>query len=304
MLKVGSAPIIIPIPATTDGLICPVGTCSHSRRVGEDPSFPLAQNQNFPLASLSFYEWFLTESSFGWWQRSFHSLGVERFTWSKWALSNTKCCLVSSSSLCLKLSQARFKLALTHHVSFVDETRFVISSKGESTGSSKFSFFIDWIVTTQEMTQSEIKIALSFDLKNAPPKSVQEELISTLQKIFQGWFTLAEERTLLIVEGKEIEQIPLIDEKDLPEISDEPSKGGAAAPVVLSVPLKNWHLGVLVVTLVLIIPLLSLLFFRVRSASSSLEEQRILLHEISQKIISLQDTLHLPTGDLLDSTTG
>ena len=294
MIKNTSAPFIIPIPATATGLICPVGDCSHKHPGG----FPfLSFSHQFGLSSLTFYEWFVTEKSFSWWQQS---LNTNFTNWTNWAMAD--CCLESRNEACFQVNDLiALRCSFVHHASFVDESRFDFSSKISclSTSDSKqvvdpFEVRIECSFQDKSLTEATATMDFYFAGPSPPSQTLKREVIHALQNLGGDWVKFAEERIDRITKGEEVDKPSQVSRG---VVTNKPPgvdvRGGSQLGGVMnSSSFKSfWPIVLLIGLLAMIVPTISLLFFRIHSMSGNLERHQTMAKEIGEQIEEIRSLL-------------
>mmetsp|Transcript_18935 Transcript_18935/g.29699 ORF Transcript_18935/g.29699 Transcript_18935/m.29699 type:complete len:293 (-) Transcript_18935:212-1090(-) len=281
MIKSTSAPYIIPIPATSTGLICPVGVCSHKHPGG----FPfLSTSHKFSISSLTFYEWFVTEKSFGWWPNSLGDHEPSPLTWTNWTDAGD--CLQSTSEATLRGNDnTPFQCSFVHHVSFENESCLNFSSKVTARSPIQpepFELRIEFSFQDKSLTEADATIQFFFAGPSPPSQTLKREVVGALQKMGVRWVKFAEDRINRITNGEDLDKPPAASSSK----SESPNcKHPTASSITQSPSFKSfWPIVLLMALLVMIVPTISLLFFRIHSMSGSLERHQIMAKEIGDQI--------------------
>jgi hypothetical protein len=281
---------LIPIPPTAQGHISPVNSsCTHeSKRLNPIHSFHCKPQ----LPALVLFEWFFTEKSFEWWKLSFGEMGIHDMVWCDWKISEPKCCLVSECKLLGSISpNVPFSSTSYNYIHFIDESRFVMTTKGTPEGIQSLenrTIIIQWNVKEIAFGQSELNIEIFVEPTNKemsaqsePPKlnstpdlQALQEVLRFLDQLFKSWVLSFEKRVQLIVSGNiESVQIP-------------PTNKNATTSREIQIFSKhftenfiqrNWSTTLLLLLLFIFIPLIASLFSSISQSNSQLES---LLREV------------------------
>jgi len=244
----------------------------------------------YQLPLLVIYEWMFTEKAFRWWKTVFRS---KNFTWNNWELSSSKCCLTSDSQI--EVSEpTTFNFRQSHYIHFFNERHFSMFSKGTCDGLPQlesYDVMIEWNMNEVFFDQTEIKIEISMEWtgKDSPPRLIDPETINSFKKIYQNWLDEADFRIKLIAAGN-FDDVVKNEERVLspPGPSSNPLKPQEGSKKIdvsrCSKIRRNWSVTLLIILLAIIIPFMSVFFYRVNSVNSRIEELAQQIQELQMRI--------------------